>query len=278
MTSQKTSLLYELSFAGSERKHYLFGTMHLTSEQGTNIFQVVKPYLRLCSVFVAETNLSGSFPSFKDAWKKDLRECLGGRFYDRQEDFIRRKLNFNLAALRFNHPLHVMSHISQELVSADMGLPIDFLLQNEAIRLGMHTDGLETLDEQYEILLNLPEKQSILQLKKFLKNISSSARQLSRLEALYAQGNIQKMYKLTRRGLGSHRKIHINFRNDRLSERVMNYLSSNQESHFICCGAAHFAGEFGMLRQLKKKGVKVKAVSLKIDPFDAASITEVHNI
>lgn len=244
----------------STRMHYLFGTMHTSSPASLNQFELVKKWLSHCSVFIAETDLSGPMPSFTGVWKQDLKLALGENFYDRVASKLRQLYGIDLQMMRFTHPLHVMSFISQHMIGEMNTEALDFLLQREADRLQMETGGLETIDEQLQILINLPESQSLLQLKKLLRNLSGTRRQLIHMDETYARGDIRKLYKMSRKGLGGHRHIHINQRNAILSKRVLNYLEPNERSHFICCGAAHLWGEFGMLRSLKKAGLLLKPI------------------
>ena len=166
----------------------------------------------------------------------------------------------DLNHFRFTHPLHVMSIISQSMIGNQNIAALDFLLQKEADSLTMKTGGLESLSEQLDILTNLPADQSVLMLKKLLNNLSRTRRSLYKMDELYGKADLIRLYQMSRKGLGAHRKIHINHRNTRLSGRAFDFIKTNNNSCFICCGVAHFWGEFGMLRQLKQFGVKVKPV------------------
>jgi uncharacterized protein YbaP (TraB family) len=78
------------------------------------------------------------------------------------------------------------------------------------------------------------------------------------MTTLYLEGDIQKLYKATKKGSGKLRKILLFNRNKIMANRIDQF--AKEETFFAAIGAGHLGGEKGVLRLLKLKGWKVKPV------------------
>ena len=94
-----------------------------------------------------------------------------------------------------------------------------------------------------------------------VKNSSKHRKRLQYLIEKYQKADIKGLYKAAKKDLKSMRKELLYKRNKRLCNNTLSLLEQHK-TVFIAVGAAHLAGENGMLRLLKKAGYKVVPVEV----------------
>jgi len=158
-------------------------------------------------------------------------------------------------------PMILINKISEVILRKDRKLPLDAFLWQEANKLNMNCNGLETINEQLSLLKSIPIDDQIKMLRKALKNINKFRASIIDLSRHYELQEIGHLYKQTKKSLGSLRKSLLYDRNEIMSKRI---IANSTNATFYAVGAAHLAGNFGILSLLKKQGVKVKAIEHKI--------------
>src|SRR5262249_45463151 len=148
--------------------------------------------------------------------------------------------------------------------------PLDLMLHNTAAQAGKETGGIETLDEQTDALFNsLPLEQQAKMLVAAIEEIEHQKpgeHPVQHLVDLYLAGDLEPLAaELTKQDAGEaalekeFQSRLIDQRNVRMAERIADRCSKNKtRSYFFAVGAAHYAGETGILAQLAQKGFKVK--------------------
>jgi len=135
---------------------------------------------------------------------------------------------------------------------------MDELLWKYAEDKGLAVEGLESFAEQMDIYQQIPMDYQILQLKKMLLNLSKARKSLEVLVDLYQRQEIHKLYRVSRKSLGPIRKLMLEQRNRIIADRIFDQLKVNTDRRcFFTVGAAHMAGEHGILHMLNEMGVKI---------------------
>lgn len=139
-----------------------------------------------------------------------------------------------------------------------MELALDVYLYQYAKMQGKELLGIETFEEQLEIMQKIPLEIQVESLKDLIKNFDAHRQEMNDLAELYAQGETKQLYKLAKKGAKGFRKVMIYDRNEIMAERITKLIE--EKSACVAIGAGHLEGKRGVLRLLKANGVKVKKI------------------
>ncbi|PCK07047.1 MAG: TraB/GumN family protein [Alteromonadaceae bacterium] len=120
---------------------------------------------------------------------------------------------------------------------------------------------LETIDEQIQFLSIMGEGREDAFMKKTLDEVSTMQTSIEDLRTAWITGNKKKMDKI---GIRPMRKEYPEVYNILLHQRnnawmpKLEALIADDGVEFVLVGALHLPGKHGLLRQLKKKGYKIK--------------------
>ncbi len=240
------------------------GTMHTRDQRVHALLQSMTPYLNQCQALATEFSIheasAGSNTSLApiDDWtpllskrqKKSLQKLLDKYQLGTLEQFV------NLP------PLMLLQALVEELLGKESSQPFDLVLAMHGEAMGLAVTGVETLQEQLNILETIPVDIQKKQLVQVLANQSKYKRQVKKQIKWYLEQNIRQLYQVSRKQLGPLRKLLLLDRNRRMAKRMA--VMFHDKPHFIAIGAAHLWGGKGVLAKLKKKGLRVKPVTLSI--------------
>jgi uncharacterized protein YbaP (TraB family) len=137
-----------------------------------------------------------------------------------------------------------------------MQTPLDYTLWTYAKEQGKITVGVETFQEQMDILAHIPLDNQIKQLKEIAKQPAAFRRQIMKAAELYEQEDIRQLYKLVKKSSGELRKLMIYDRNVIMAKRIARMVAENTGCFAV--GAGHLAGQNGIIKLLKAEGFKMK--------------------
>ncbi|MEZ4685376.1 MAG: TraB/GumN family protein [Bacteroidia bacterium] len=119
--------------------------------------------------------------------------------------------------------------------------------------------GLETADEQMEILTSIPVEEQAASLMEAVRNPASLCGELDALVSIYRKHDIQLMIEMSAedKSMGDHLD---NFLDQRNKNWIPQIDKKVQEGNclFIAVGAAHLAGPNGVIHLLRKDGYTLK--------------------
>lgn len=138
----------------------------------------------------------------------------------------------------------------------------DFYLQTEAKALGKPVYGLETAEQQIDILYGMPLSRQTEQLESLLVNDKEIEEQLQAIITAYFRQDLQAMFEAAMKKFGNKYdstpeeddKLIYN-RNEDWAEKLTPIFQ--QKPTLVAVGAAHLPGERGLLELLRKAGFKV---------------------
>ena len=257
------ALLWRLDRPGTPGPSYLFGTMHVRDARAFRRREQVYACLAECAAFATEFDLreleAGSDPDalyLPDGQR--LSTLLGERHYARLRRTLRRAFGVDLARFDRLRPLVVANLVGEKTLAEQYTLSLDEHLWQRAEATGMTTLGLETYASQRELLRGLPLAAQLRSLRAIGRHPAKFRRQIQRLADYYAAGQLDQLYRATRRGTGGMRHAMIFARNARMAARF-DELARDQPL-FAAVGAAHLPGGKGMLRLLKQGGWRTEPV------------------
>ncbi|MBK8634367.1 MAG: TraB/GumN family protein [Saprospiraceae bacterium] len=266
MGIQSNTLLFKLSKEGSERSHYLFGTMHTSNEATTKHYGNVLAYLERCGAYYGEIDFnepreaSESLFSFED--ELDITHHINNKMVEKMKIILSKHFDLEFEQVRKLHPMYISALMAQKILSPNNDPPLDMLLFLQAMHQQMETGGLESVTFQEALAKSIPLDGQLRMLKGVVRNVGKFRKQIKNLEKAYASQDLKVIYHLSKKSMGALREKLIYQRNRQMANRVVSIVNENRISSFMCCGAAHFWGQYGMLSYIKKGGVKIEAVSI----------------
>ncbi len=263
MALKPSSLLWRLEREDAPGPSFLFGTMHVRDSRAFESLGAVYSAIESCGAFATEFHLEESDPlgigtviQLPD--ERKLEELLGRRHYARLRKIVLKTTGIDLNMMPRIVPFALMNIIDTAIFASDYAVSLDEHLWEYAQNCSKQMHGLETLEEQLDILRRIPTSYQCRALLDLARNLPQHRRQLNRLATLYAQGNIQQLYQSSRKNLGAFRKILLFNRNRIMAQR----LDELARRTTICAavGAAHLGGGKGMIRLLKSMGWRATAM------------------
>ena len=267
-TSGEKSLLWEISGNGLERSSWLFGTMHIIPKKEFKPYKVADNKLMNSKQLVLEVDINIPF-SAKIQLAKTLMLPEGAKLSDYMsaEEFENFKSfvldSLGVKEIKFKaymrmKPFAVYSALIPEIIGKKIeGYELHF--NKIAKKKKIPVLGLETFEFQLAIFDSIPEKE---QVRMFLQGDQNTKSSFDELLALYMSQDIYAMAAQLKDDTDS-----AQFEEQLLISRNKSWIPMltelmRKKSSFIAVGAAHLAGEYGLIQQLRDEGYKVEAVVL----------------
>ncbi len=273
---------------------YLYGTIHIPDERVLALPDVVKKAIAASDAVYTEIPFdSNSLQTAAGAGQlpesQDLRKIVGAEVFDRFVKVFAAGLGNNIppAAIQLMTP--VLSRMTPFAAATQLELveyvpdimsgrlPLDMKLYNDAIQAGKETGGIETLQEQTSLLEGIPMEAQKKLLVTTLDEIEhpkpGEENPIHHLVNLYLAGDLVPLAAELDKEDPEQKALFqtrlLDDRNVRMAERIAAKCSANKtRSYFFAVGAAHYAGESGIVNRLTKMGLKVT----RLKASDAALI------
>ncbi|NMH27859.1 TraB/GumN family protein [Flavobacterium sp. SE-s28] len=261
------SLLWKISGNGLTKPSYLFGTIHMSCE--ANIDGQLKKALDDTNQLYLELDLddsgmqAGMMQHMMMPDGKKMTDLASPEDIKIVDAFLREKAGMGVEMMNTIKPVFVsmlampqlldcpMKSIEQELMKASQA-------QNEPVF------GLEEVEDQIAALDVMPLQEQMDELVKAAKGEDSAdgKEEIRNLLAVYLTGDIELLLKLTK---NSDSALTSKYDNDLLDKRNVKWIpkigaAAKEKPTLFAVGAAHLAGDNGVIRLLRKAGFSVEAV------------------
>jgi uncharacterized protein len=263
MKNKNKTLIWQYNIEGGLSKNYLIGTMHAKDGR---IFKNVENYYRIihdCDIFATEFPLDDAEAVNIQQYMmlpegESLQKLLSAKFYDKMGIFMKQKLGVDMA--QFNHfsPFFLTNLLTESVLNNDNFLSLDESLWQFAKNDGKILRGIETFDEQLEILKKMTLTDQIKGLKDIVGHHARFRKQLEKMIKCYEKQDILKLFHLAKKSTKSSRKLMLYDRNKIMTGRIIDLCKENTLCAAI--GAGHLAGKKGVLNLLKMNGFEVKPI------------------
>lgn len=264
MSTSKNSLLWELKLPHHPAPSYLFGTMHVRDERVFASIDQLTSYLYQCDAFAAEFDFEeANYLSIGQAAELpegvSFRTALSPSVYKRLEKVVARELKQPLAVFEGHSPVLLLNALAEAQLGSDHQVALDKVLYDIAQQADKKILGLETFQEQLEVFQHFNLAEQYRALKQVATNFARYRSSLQKTTAAYFRGDMKSLYQLSKRSIGSMRRILLYDRNQNMARRFEAY--TQEQTLFAAVGAGHLSGEKGILRLLKQKGYQIKPIS-----------------
>lgn len=237
--------------------------MHVSSEEAYSPVSQAKHFMEQCQIYAGEMDLDDPELNkigevFMNEDEKGLYDIIGEKKYQKYKKIIAKSFNVDLDQIAHYKPLVISNMIAESILTKTYDLALDHFLWQYAQALDMKMKGLESAADQFAIMRSIPLKHQLKALQSCTKNVSKFRKQVLNLSELYKKGQLSKLYKTSKKSMGSLRKLMIYDRNAYMANNLI--ALADQGATFCAVGAAHLAGGKGMIKILKTAGFKVKPV------------------
>ena len=261
--SKRESVLWSVYDPARDRTNYLMGTMHLKNFQAYTYALLAEKYVPLTESYAGEMDLDAAEEAdlhqyFQLSPDQSLSDFYTPRQYKRMSSIFYKVTGARLSQVENLTPMAISNIIAESFADVDYGLALDHHLWNYALKLDKGLYGLESVQDQIDILAAIPMKYQVTSLKQVLRSVNKYGKSISTLGNLYAEGRLHKLYRKSKKSLGSLRSLMLYRRNENMTNRFVE-LSSDM-SLFAAVGAAHLSGKHGMLHLLANKGYQITPI------------------
>ena len=262
----ENSLLWEISGNGLEESSYLFGTIHMTCD--ATLDENVQKALDNTSLLVLELDMddpSLQMNMMKDIYMKDgktLNDFISEEDFSLLERFVKEQTGMPLAAMSNMKPFFISAAFYPKM----LGCPVQSY-EAELVKVAQEQNeevlGLETVEEQMNVFNAIPYEDQVVDLLRTAKdNLAYDTETFQKLMQLYDSENIEGMESLMQKDINlttsKHKDKMLDNRNKNWIPKIEEF--SKAQPTFYGVGAAHLAGENGVIKLLRKAGYTVTAV------------------
>jgi len=265
-------LLWKVSGNGLLKPSYLFGTHHLIEKEQIKDFDKIIALVGHTDAVVGEMDMSNMFDlqikTMKGIMMKDttLKDLLSEADYTLVDNEFKELMGIGLNQLGKMKPMMLstmyalltytkINHLKKQPEA------VDILFQKKAKKEKKAVIGLETVEQQIDIMFNsIPLQRQAEQLVKGVKEKDKGIELLKKLNIAYLAGdlvNIETLNKEDDDMTAEEKTIIIEYRNNDWIKQLATLLPG--KSCFIAVGCMHLVGETGLINQLKKAGYQVEA-------------------
>ena len=257
--SEANSLLWEVSGNGLTKPSYLYGTVHMMCESDFKISDKTQKAFVKTSKLALELDMDD--PSELTAMqqsaitKEPLSKTLSTQDYQKLDALLKEKTGQG-AAIFDNYSLTTIMSL---VMFKSLGCPpkvYELEFMKMAAAQNKETIGLEKFNEQIDFLDKAyPAPELIDQLTHYDSDY------FKQLIAIYNSEQLDAIYQMTNDPKfmnAEDKKWLLDIRNKNWADKMPELMK--KESVFFAVGAAHLAGEKGLILLLKKAGYTVKPV------------------
>lgn len=241
---------------------WLFGTLHVEDTDVLALFDPVQTLLDQTERLVIEVDTSDLTRQEYESHLRlpidgSLRDIIGDSLFERTIDAIAETGMSETELDRYRPFAPIFILVSPQRKT---GLYLDEKIRRIAIARNKEITGLETLEEQMQILGGLSNADQISLLSYAIDSKDALQDDIKALIEEYKNGELGKLLELSRRQMNPPDKLLarrverrlLSDRNKIMTERLVPLLE--EKSNFIAVGAAHLPAADGIIELLRSKG------------------------
>lgn len=268
---KEKSLLWEISGNGLKQNSYLFGTMHLMCKGDVEMTPKIQKVFDKTQSVLLELDMDDPSMMMKMMQAslsqdgKTVAEKLGKELSIKVDTILRKNSPMTLQMVNSLNLPTLSMQIGMFALDCEMDLGYDMLFVQEAKNESKEIHGLESVELQIKTLLSQSDEESKKAIEYMVDNFGEVKAEMKKIITSYKSEDIQGLYDMTKATFEDPKYPQGNLE-EFLDQRNLAWIpviekSIQEKPVFIGVGAAHLAGEKGVINLLKKAGYTVKAVN-----------------
>jgi uncharacterized protein YbaP (TraB family) len=262
----ENSTLWKISGNGLEKPSYLFGTIHITCD--ASLDNDIKKALDVTTQLVLELDMDDPTMQTKMMGGMYMKDGKTLKDYVSEEEFTAIDSLFtNQAGMSINmmqniKPFFLTSMLYPKMMDCPME-SFELELMKATKEQNEEVYGLETIEDQLQVFETIPYEDQVADLIRMAKdNLAYDKATFAKMFKIYEEENITAMLDMmddeNNKTTAKHQDILLKNRNINWIPRIEEFAKS--QPTFFGVGAGHLAGEYGVIKLLRKAGFTVSSV------------------
>ncbi|MDK2772471.1 MAG: TraB/GumN family protein [Flavobacterium sp.] len=258
----ENSLLWKITGNGLKKPSYVLGTMHLICDPTLSpktlraLDKTSQLYLEID--LTNESSILNASEDFYMEENQTIKGLLTEEEYLKLDEFLKKYMSVSLELLNNVKPINISYLLYPFFLECDAE-SIESQLVKITKEQNELTFGLESNEAHNAVIDNYSNREQLLELLELTKKddttLKNEAKQMAKI---YLAEDIEQMYANSNEENAQFNEVILNDRNKKwipVMEKAM-----KEKPTFFGVGAAHLAGEEGVIKLLRKQGYKVEPV------------------
>lgn len=267
---KEKALLWEISGNGLSQPSYLFGTIHIACEGEVEMRPEIQTAFDKTEQLILEMKMDDPSLMVKMMQAslatdgKTVSDKLGTELASKVDSLMTTRMGMNLAMFENLNLSTISIQIGLLAINCPVDLGYDMMLLNEAKTDGKEIKGLESIETQIQVLLSMSEEEALQSINYIVNNFEESELELQKMLELYRNQEVQGLYNFTKESMEDPKYPQGDLE-DLLHKRNENWIPVIEKEirnapSFIAVGAAHLAGQRGVIHLLRNQGYTLSPV------------------
>lgn len=255
------SLLWKINGGDLDAASYLYGTIHIKDKRVYGFSDSVITTFEKCDAFAMEVDLNPenlAQLSQKMILPDDmtLQDLFTEKEYQLIKTVVEDIIGIDISLFNKLKPIAILSLVMNYQFANDVEMSVDEYFYREAITKDKKIIGIETIEEQLEILETIPKDYIV----DYFKNIDQAKEDMEIIIKLYQSAELEDLLEmmLKDKSMVMIQQTLLTDRNIKMSERIKKLIK--EQSVFIAVGAGHLPGQEGIINMLTRAGYNVEPV------------------
>ena len=259
-SSDKNTLLWQVTGKDLKQPSYLFGTFHLLCKDDIHFSEALKQAVKSTGEVYMEldmddpSTLLGGMLFINMKSGKQLRDLYSEQQYKKLDAYFNDTLHTPLTMFQKIKPYFLIAMLYPRMMNCKTPSGVEEELVKLAKEDKKEIKGFETVAFQASVFDSIPYEWQAKELMKNIDSFSFYKKQLDTMILAYRQQDLNQMSdQLNKSEFGSD-----NYEDLLLTKRNLNWVNQlrnimNREGVFVAVGAGHLLGNNGLISLLQKK-------------------------
>lgn len=260
-----SSLLWKIEGKNIPNASYLFGTIHLIPKDSFMILPELEAAIKKVDKLILEVEMDTAslFASAMDMIlppTQTLNHLLDSVEFEYLTSFMKDSIPFPVPMYHMIKPIFLTQQIATSYCIDGEQMVYELYLNSKFKALKKPVSGLETAHEQLSWLNEIPLEEQAAMLMETVRNPRLACDEFMKMVKLYRKQDLSKLLKLTEeeKEMKNYTSMLLDNRNANWIDQIVSQAES--QSLLVAVGAAHLAGEKGVISLLRKKGYTLTPV------------------
>jgi len=253
------SLLWKITGDDLGAASYLYGTIHVKDKRVFEFNDSVMAAFEKCEALALEADLNTeNIILLSQRMILPGDQTLKNLFKDEEYQLVKTAvediIGLDISLFDRFKPVILLSLVMNYQFANDVDVSVDEYFYNKAKELDKKIIGIETIEEQLEIMDSIPYEYII----DYFRNIDQAHEDIENIIRLYQSARLDDLLETMQKdkSMVMIKKNLLTDRNIKMAERIQRMI--NEQSTFIAVGAGHLPGKEGIINILINEGYAVE--------------------